>query len=59
MVDLGDVQMPPGYREESLDGITSVVETIAGAGVVPIMLGGDHSIAFADATGVASRRHPA
>ncbi len=56
VVDLGDVQMPPGYIEESLDRIISVVETIAGAGVVPIVLGGDHTIAFADATGVARAR---
>jgi len=56
VVDLGDVQMPPGYIEESLDRITTVVEKIATAGVVPIVLGGDHSIAYADATGVARVR---
>jgi len=56
VVDLGDVTMPPGYVEESLDRITSVVETITRAGVVPIVLGGDHTIAFADGTGVARAR---
>ncbi|MCJ7725206.1 MAG: agmatinase [Acidimicrobiia bacterium] len=56
VVDVGDVKMPPGYIEEGLDRITDVVERIARAGVVPIVLGGDHSVTFANATGVARVR---
>jgi agmatinase len=53
VVDAGDVDIPPGYVEESLERIAGVVERICRSGAVPIVLGGDHTIAFADATGVA------
>ena len=53
VVDAGDVYTLPGDVEESLDRITTAVETIARAGAVPVVLGGDHTITFADATGVA------
>lgn len=56
VVDIGDVAMPPGYVEQSLEAITTVVAKIAEAGVVPIVLGGDHTVTFADASGVASVR---
>ncbi|MBU1494047.1 MAG: agmatinase [Actinobacteria bacterium] len=56
VIDVGDVEMPPGYIEAGLDRITAVVERIAGAGAVPIVLGGDHTVTFADATGVARAR---
>jgi len=56
VVDVGDVKMPPGYVEEGLDRITAVVERVTRAGVIPIVLGGDHSVTFADATGVARVR---
>ncbi|MCB2222894.1 MAG: agmatinase [Actinobacteria bacterium] len=56
VVDVGDVKMPPGYVEESLDRIIAVVEAIASAGTVPIVLGGDHTVTFANATAVARVR---
>ncbi len=56
VVDVGDVKMPPGYIEEGLDRIISVVERVARAGAVPIVLGGDHTVTFADATGIARVR---
>ncbi len=52
VVDAGDVAMIPGYVEPSLDAITTAVEAIARHGAVPIVLGGDHTITFANATGV-------
>jgi agmatinase len=58
VVDIGDVDIPPGYVEESLDKITEVVERIATGGAVPIVLGGDHTITFADASGVARVHGP-
>jgi agmatinase len=54
VVDIGDVDIPPGYVEESLERIAAVVETVADAGAVPIVLGGDHTVTFADATGIAN-----
>ena len=53
VVDLGDVEMPSGDTERSLAALESRVSQIAAAGVVPIILGGDHTIALPDVTGVA------
>jgi agmatinase len=53
VVDAGDVPLPVGYIEPSLTAITDRVQAIASAGAIPIVLGGDHTITFADATGVA------
>lgn len=53
VVDIGDVYVVPGQVELSLDRITDTVEQVAKAGKIPIVLGGDHTITFANATGVA------
>lgn len=53
VVDTGDVAMASGYTELSLEAITEHVRTVAAAGAVPVVLGGDHTITFAGATGVA------
>jgi agmatinase len=53
VVDTGDVTMPIGYVEASLDALTDHVQAIAERGAVPVVLGGDHTVTFADATGVA------
>src|ERR1700760_876894 len=53
VVDAGDVEMPPGHIERSLGALEEAVYAVARAGAIPLVLGGDHSIAFADATGVA------
>ncbi len=53
VVDVGDVYVVPGQTEISLDRITEAVATVAGAGKVPIILGGDHTVTFSNATGVA------
>jgi agmatinase len=53
VVDLGDVEMPPGDTELSIGRLEEAVTTIAAAGAVPVVLGGDHTIALPDATGVA------
>ncbi|GIU91829.1 MAG: agmatinase [Acidimicrobiia bacterium] len=53
VVDIGDVFVVPGQVELSLERITEVVERVARTGKVPLVLGGDHTITFADATGVA------
>ena len=56
VVDVGDVVMPPGYVEEGLDRIAAVIEQVASAGAVPVVLGGDHSITYANGTGMARAR---
>ncbi len=54
VVDAGDVMMSPGDIELSLAALEEAVTTVARSGAVPVVLGGDHSIALADATGVAN-----
>ena len=53
VVDLGDVEMPSGETEKSLRRLEDLVTTVASAGVIPVILGGDHTIALPDVTGVA------
>jgi agmatinase len=53
VVDAGDVMMPPGDIEGSLRRLEAAVEAAARAGAVPVVLGGDHTIALPDVTGVA------
>lgn len=53
VVDLGDVEMPSGDTLRSLQALEDRVSTVAKAGVIPIVLGGDHTIALPDVTGVA------
>jgi agmatinase len=56
VVDAGDVEMPPGEIERALGALEEAVHRVAAAGAIPLVLGGDHSIALPDATGVA-RHH--
>ncbi len=53
VVDVGDVAVPPGYLEAGLDLVAGAVETIANSGAVPIVLGGDHSVTYANGTALA------
>jgi agmatinase len=53
VVDAGDVEMPPGEIETSLARLEEAVLKIASSGALPVVLGGDHSIAWPDVTGVA------
>jgi agmatinase len=54
VMDAGDVEMTPGDIEAALGALESAVEKVARAGAIPVVLGGDHSIAFPDAKGVAN-----
>jgi agmatinase len=56
VADLGDVVMPSGEMEQSLKRLESVVQAVTAAGAIPVILGGDHTITFPDATGVARQR---
>jgi agmatinase len=53
VLDAGDVMMPPGDIEASLAALETAVQTVVRNGSLPLVLGGDHSIALADVTGVA------
>lgn len=53
IADLGDFNVVPGYVEISIDRIRAGIRQIAEQGTIPIVLGGDHTITFPDAGGVA------
>jgi len=42
-VDYGDVAIVPGYTERSYEAIEGAVRPIVEAGVVPLLIGGDHA----------------
>ncbi|GAA4450676.1 agmatinase [Phytohabitans houttuyneae] len=54
--DAGDVEMFSGDIERALGALEEAVATVAAAGAIPLVLGGDHSITLPDAKGVA-RHH--
>jgi agmatinase len=54
VVDVGDVTMPPADMEGSLERLRQTVERVARAGAIPVVLGGDHTIALPDASAVAA-----
>ena len=53
VVDYGDAYCPHGLTEQSHANIRERVHQIASRGIVPIILGGDHSITWPAATAVA------
>jgi agmatinase len=53
VVDVGDVEMPPGEIDKSMARLEAAVQSVASSGAVPVVLGGDHTIAWPDVTGVA------
>ena len=55
VVDAGDVEMFSGDVERSLASLEEAVERVTRAGAIPVVLGGDHTIALPDATGVARK----
>jgi agmatinase len=58
VVDVGDIDVVPGYVDHSLELIIETVSRIAEQGAAPIVLGGDHTVTFANATGVARVHGP-
>jgi len=53
VVDAGDVEMLPGEIAASLDRLERAVEQVSRSGSIPVVLGGDYTIALPDVTGVA------
>jgi agmatinase len=58
MVDYGDAPTVPGYHEESLARIQTHLEPLHRAGVVPLCIGGDHSMALAELRAAARTHGP-
>jgi agmatinase len=58
VIDYGDVPVVPGYAEASYRRITEVLEPIHRADVVPVVLGGDHSIALPELRAAAATHGP-
>ncbi len=58
VVDYGDAPVKPGDQARSHQAIRETVAEICAAGVIPIVLGGDHSIAHPDAGAVAAHFKP-
>jgi agmatinase len=48
VVDWGDLDVTPGNAERTMEQIATGLEPLAGAGVTPIVLGGDHSIVLGE-----------
>jgi agmatinase len=53
VVDVGDVEMPPTEIEQSLHALEDAVHAVCAVGAIPLILGGDHTIAWPDIAGVA------
>ncbi|SFI10344.1 agmatinase [Streptosporangium canum] len=53
LVDIGDVVTIPGNLEKSFDQIDKAISHVAAAGVMPVVLGGDHSIGYPTIRGLA------
>jgi Arginase family len=53
VVDFGDAYCPHGQTEVSHANIKERVHAVASRGIVPVVLGGDHSITWPSATAVA------
>jgi len=54
--DAGDLEMPGADLVGSLKVLEAATEKISRAGAIPVVLGGDHSIASADVAGIAHHR---
>lgn len=54
--DAGDLLMPPGDLVSSLKVLENATEKISRAGAIPVVLGGDHSVASADVLGIAKHK---
>jgi agmatinase len=47
-VDWGDIEVTPGNAAKTMDQIAAGLGALLGAGVTPVVLGGDHSIALGE-----------
>jgi agmatinase len=58
VIDFGDAAVVPGDPDASHAAIEALVGVVLDAGAIPVVLGGDHSIAEPDVRAVAARHGP-
>ena len=58
VVDWGDLDVTPGNAERTMGQIAGGLEPLVGAGITPIVLGGDHSIVLGELRAHAARHGP-
>lgn len=56
--DYGDVNVTPGYIHPTYEAIEKELQPIVDAGIIPICLGGDHSITLGEMRAVAKKYGP-
>jgi agmatinase len=57
-VDYGDVSVVPGYIEDTYDKIEAELCPLVEAGVIPVVMGGDHSITLPELRAIARSHGP-
>ena len=58
LVDGGDIEITPGNALRSTEQIDAALRPVVGAGIVPIVLGGDHSIVLGELRAQAAEHGP-
>ena len=57
-VDYGDVSVVPGYIEDTYAKIEAELRPLVEAGVIPVVMGGDHSISLPELRAIAKTHGP-
>jgi agmatinase len=57
-VDFGDVPVVAGYIEDTYTKIEATLDPLVAAGVIPVLMGGDHSITLPELRAVAETHGP-
>jgi agmatinase len=58
IIDWGDVAIAPGNSERAVGEIAEQLTEVVESGAIPLVLGGDHTIALAELRALASRHGP-
>jgi len=58
VVDYGDAPVAPGFTEDSYDRIVHFLDPLHAAGVIPLSLGGDHSVVLPELRAAAKKYGP-
>jgi len=53
VIDVGDAYCPSGMVQQSLDNIRAKVASVASLGIIPVTIGGDHTVTWPAVTAVA------
>ena len=57
-IDFGDLPVIAGYIEDTYIGIEAALDPVVQAGIIPVMLGGDHSITLPELRSIAKAHGP-